>query len=98
MFGLEARLFLKELGYRLRDTTLDLHFLLQRISVAIQRGNATAILSSFTWLIIITIIIIIFVIIFINIIIIIILFLSLILFIIVIIVVIVVIYLVLLCL
>ena len=51
VFGLEAQSFLKELGYCLRDITLDPlfhHFLFQRISVvAIQQGNATAILGSF---------------------------------------------------
>ena len=49
LIAIETRSFLKELGYHLRDTTLDPfshHFLLQRISVAIQWGNATAILSS----------------------------------------------------
>ena len=49
VFGLEAWSFLKELGYHFRDTTVDPlshHFLLQRISAAIQQGNATAILGS----------------------------------------------------
>ena len=49
VFGPETRCFLWELGRRLKEATLEPlshHFLLQRISVAVQRGNTAAILGS----------------------------------------------------
>lgn len=49
MFGIEARHFFKEVARRMEKATDD-HFthqhLVQRISVAIQRGNAAAVLGS----------------------------------------------------
>ena len=51
-FGSEAKEFLHELGYRLAQvSTLELkslQFLIQRILVAVQRGNAIALLGTFT--------------------------------------------------
>ena len=47
--GLEAKTFLLELGQRLRQQTGEprsTSFLLQRISMAIQKGNAIAIMGS----------------------------------------------------
>ena len=47
--GSESLVFLKELGHRLHKATGDpqsFQFLLQRLSVAIQRGNAAAVLGS----------------------------------------------------
>ena len=49
VFGPEARYLMKDLGRRIADATLkplSTHYLRQRISVAVQRGNAVAILSS----------------------------------------------------
>ncbi len=49
VFGPEAGSFLRELGRRIMDSTLEPlshHFLRQRIAVAIQRGNTAAILGS----------------------------------------------------
>ena len=49
VFGSEARTLLRDLGRRLKDSTLEPrshHYLLQRISVAVQRGNTAAILGS----------------------------------------------------
>ncbi len=49
VFGPEAGSFLRELGRRITDSTLEPlshHFLRQRIAVAIQRGNTAAILGS----------------------------------------------------
>ena len=49
VFGPEARGLVKDLGRRIAHTTLEplsTHYLRQRISVAVQRGNAVAILSS----------------------------------------------------
>ena len=49
VFGPQAKSFIEELGRRLEDTTTEplsrLH-LRQRISVAVQRGNSTAIAAS----------------------------------------------------
>ena len=48
-FGPEARFFLKEMGRRLHMKTgepLSHQYLLQRISVAIQRSNAAAVLGT----------------------------------------------------
>ena len=48
VFGPEARSFLRELGRRIADSTQDPlshHYLRQRISVAVQRGNTAAILG-----------------------------------------------------
>ena len=47
--GPDARCFLKDLGRRIRATThepLSHHYLLQQIAVAVQRGNAAAVLGS----------------------------------------------------
>ena len=47
--GPEARSFFQDLGRRLKVATQELlshHYLMQRISVAVQRGNAAAILGS----------------------------------------------------
>ena len=49
VFGSEARSFFKDLGGCIKAHTLEPlshHYLLQRISVAVQRGNTAAILSS----------------------------------------------------
>ena len=49
VFGPEARGLVKDLGRRIAHATLEplsTHYLRQRISVAVQRGNAVAILSS----------------------------------------------------
>ena len=49
VFGPEARGLVKDLGRRIAHATLEplsTHYLRQRISVAVQRGNALAILSS----------------------------------------------------
>ncbi len=49
VFGSEARVFIGDLGRRLKAISLDPlahHQLVQRISVAIQRGNAAAVLGS----------------------------------------------------
>ena len=49
VFGKEAQAFLRELGRRIREETgepLSFHYLQQRISVAIQRGNAAAVLGT----------------------------------------------------
>ena len=49
VFGPEARYLVKDLGRRIAHATLkplSTHYLRQRISVAVQRGNAVAILSS----------------------------------------------------
>ena len=49
MFGPQAHTFLKELGQRLRDVSgdqLSYTYLVQRISVAFQRGNAVAVMGS----------------------------------------------------
>ena len=49
MFGPQAHAFLKELGRHLRDVSgaqLSYTYLLQRISVAIQRGNAVVVMGS----------------------------------------------------
>ena len=47
-FGKEAQAFFHELGHRIREETrepLAFHYLLQRIAVAMQRGNAAAVLA-----------------------------------------------------
>ena len=49
VLGSEARTLLRDLGRRLKDSTMEPlshHYLLQRISVAVQRGNTAAILGS----------------------------------------------------
>ena len=49
VFGKEAQAFLRELGRRIRVETgepLSFHYLQQRISVAVQRGNAAAVLGT----------------------------------------------------
>ena len=49
VFGPEARYLVKDLGRRIAHASLEplfTHYLRQRISVAVQRGNAVAILSS----------------------------------------------------
>lgn len=49
-FGLEAKTFLAEVGKRLRDRGLDPRsgsFLLQRLSIAVQRGNAASVMGTF---------------------------------------------------
>ena len=47
VFGSEARSFFKDLGGRIKaQAPLSHHYLLQRISVAVQRGNTAAILGS----------------------------------------------------
>ena len=49
IFGTEAISFIKELGLRLKKMTGEpssRHYLIQRLSVAMQRGNAAAILGS----------------------------------------------------
>ena len=48
VFGPEARSFIKDLGHCIANTTLEPlspHHLWQRIAVAVQRGNAAAILG-----------------------------------------------------
>ena len=48
-FGNEANVFITELGRRLQIATLDTRarmFLLQRLSVALQRGNAACVLGT----------------------------------------------------
>ena len=50
VFGTEALKFVKDLGHRLRQSTGDPKaalYLLQRLSVAIQQGNAAAVLGTF---------------------------------------------------
>ena len=50
VLGPEARSFIKDLGHRIMNTTLEplsAHHLRQRIAVAVQRGNAAAILGFF---------------------------------------------------
>ena len=49
MFGPEARQFIKDLGHKIKDTTLEplsAYYLKQRIAVAVQWGNAAAILGT----------------------------------------------------
>ena len=49
VFGLEAKSFFVDLGHRLQETNSDsLSYtqLIQRISVAVQRGNAASILAA----------------------------------------------------
>ena len=49
VFGKEAEAFFIELGRRIREETgepLSFHYLLQRIAVAMQRGNAAAVLDT----------------------------------------------------
>ena len=49
VMGPEALTFIRELGHRLKAETGEprsLHFLLQRISVAMQRENAAAVLGT----------------------------------------------------
>ena len=49
VIGPKSRLFLKELGHRIKLSTGELRsaaFLLQRLSVAVQRGNAASVLGS----------------------------------------------------
>ena len=49
VFGAETLSFLKDLGHRLHQTTGDsqsYQFLLQHLSVAIQRGNSTSVLGT----------------------------------------------------
>ena len=49
VFGKEAEAFFIELGRRIREETgepLSFHYLLQRIAVAMQRGNAAAVLGT----------------------------------------------------
>ena len=49
VFGAKTLSFLKDLGHRLHQTTGDsqsYQFLLQRLSVAIQRGNSTSVLGT----------------------------------------------------
>lgn len=49
-FGPEAGTFLAELGQCIREETretLSHHYLAQRISVAVQRGNAAAVMGTF---------------------------------------------------
>ena len=50
VFGTEALEFVKDLGHRLQQSTGESKaglYLLQRLSVAIQRGNAAAVLGTF---------------------------------------------------
>ena len=52
VFGAESLFFLKDLGHRLHQTTGDspsYQFLLQRLSVAIQRGIVTSFLRSLSY-------------------------------------------------
>ena len=49
VFGTEAISFVRELGLRLKNVTgepTSRHYLIQKLSVAVQRGNAAAILGS----------------------------------------------------
>ena len=49
VFGSEAQMFFRKLGRRIRDESgepLAYQYLLQRISVAVQRGNAAAVLGT----------------------------------------------------
>ena len=49
VFGPSAYTFLKDLGSRLMSVTMDSqarHYLFQRISVAVQRGNAASVLGT----------------------------------------------------
>ena len=49
MFGSEAREFLHELGSRMTRISLEhksFHYLIQKISIAVQRGNASAVLET----------------------------------------------------
>ena len=49
VLGPEAHCFLRELGHRISDATGEqrsLQYLLQRVAVAVQRGNTAAILGS----------------------------------------------------
>ncbi len=49
VLGPEARFFFLDLGRRLMDTTLEPlshYFLLQRVAVAVQRGNTAAVLGT----------------------------------------------------
>ena len=49
VFGSEVQMFFWEFGRRIRDEsgeTLAYQYLLQRISVAVQRGNAAAVLGT----------------------------------------------------
>ena len=51
VFGSEAQMFFWELGRRIRDESggpLVYQYLLQRISVMVQRGNAAAVLGTFS--------------------------------------------------
>ena len=52
VIGPKSRLFLKELGHRLKLSTGEARsaaFLLQRLSVAVQRGNAASVLGSISF-------------------------------------------------
>ena len=46
--GPKTRDFLKELGYRLRQATGEINssYLLQRLSIAVQRGNMASVMGS----------------------------------------------------
>ena len=49
VYGSETLKFLKELGHRLKQTSGECNaysYLLQRLSVAVQRGNATSVMGS----------------------------------------------------
>ncbi|KAI5635037.1 hypothetical protein NE865_12269 [Phthorimaea operculella] len=49
-WGTEAKDFIKEVGQRLRETGCDPRagsFLVQRLSIAIQRGNAASVMGTF---------------------------------------------------
>ena len=49
VFGPQAHAFFRELGHRIKEETgepLSLHYLHQRITVTIQRGNAAAVLGT----------------------------------------------------
>ena len=49
MFVVEARSLNKDIGWRITTATQDLHsheYLVQRIAVAVQRGNAAAVLGT----------------------------------------------------
>ena len=51
VFGPDALTFFRNLGRRIRDVTaepMSHHFLIQRVAVAVQQGNAAAILGSFS--------------------------------------------------
>lgn len=50
IWGHEGKIFIKSLGRRMRDCGLDIRsgaFLMQRISLAVQRGNAASALGTF---------------------------------------------------